>query len=294
MVKHAYLIMCHNNFQLLKKLLILLDDERNDIYLHIDKKSKVFDCQELLSCVKDSSLKLLKRINVNWGGYSQIEAELMLLKEATQKEHSYYHLLSGVDLPLKTQNEIHNFFEENSEKEFVSIDDVTNDDIIERIGKYYFFQDYIGRNIGYRSALLEHLESFSLKIQSVLNIKREALNSMEIFKGTNWFSITHKFAIYLLSKENDIRKNFKFGLCADELFLQTIIMNSAFRNNLVNDSLRYIDWKRGKPYTFTEEDYELLISSNKLFARKFDYNKSPEIIEHIFRELQCRKKIKTK
>ena len=218
MVKHAYLIMCHNNFQLLKKLLILLDDERNDIYLHIDKKSKVFDCQELLSCVKDSSLKLLKRINVNWGGYSQIEAELMLLKEATQKEHSYYHLLSGVDLPLKTQNEIHNFFEENSEKEFVSIDDVTNDDIIERIGKYYFFQDYIGRNIGYRSALLEHLESFSLKIQSVLNIKREALNSMEIFKGTNWFSITHKFAIYLLSKENDIRKNFKFGLCADELF----------------------------------------------------------------------------
>lgn len=38
--RHAYLIMAHNEWSLLNVLLSLLDDDRNDIYLHIDKKVK--------------------------------------------------------------------------------------------------------------------------------------------------------------------------------------------------------------------------------------------------------------
>lgn len=34
MRKHAYLIMAHNNFEQLKFLLGLLDDERNDIFFN--------------------------------------------------------------------------------------------------------------------------------------------------------------------------------------------------------------------------------------------------------------------
>lgn len=33
--KHAYLIMAHNNFDLLSLLLQLIDDARNDIYIYI-------------------------------------------------------------------------------------------------------------------------------------------------------------------------------------------------------------------------------------------------------------------
>ena len=40
MKKHAYLIIAHNQFALLKELLKSIDDERNDIYIHIDKKIK--------------------------------------------------------------------------------------------------------------------------------------------------------------------------------------------------------------------------------------------------------------
>ena len=38
MGRHAYLVMAHNEFELLGQLLELLDYEENDIYLHIDKK----------------------------------------------------------------------------------------------------------------------------------------------------------------------------------------------------------------------------------------------------------------
>ena len=38
--RHAYLIMAHNEWELLNTLLSLIDDTRNDIFLHIDKKVK--------------------------------------------------------------------------------------------------------------------------------------------------------------------------------------------------------------------------------------------------------------
>ena len=38
--RHAYLIMAHNEWELLNTLLSLIDDPRNDIFLHIDKKVK--------------------------------------------------------------------------------------------------------------------------------------------------------------------------------------------------------------------------------------------------------------
>ena len=37
--KHAYCIMAHGNWEQLQMLIDVLDDERNDIYLHIDKKA---------------------------------------------------------------------------------------------------------------------------------------------------------------------------------------------------------------------------------------------------------------
>ena len=34
---HAYLVAAHHQMQLLQILLHLIDDERNEIYLHVDK-----------------------------------------------------------------------------------------------------------------------------------------------------------------------------------------------------------------------------------------------------------------
>lgn len=45
-MKHAYLIIAHNNWWQLKQLIMLLDDEKQDIYVHIDSKRKDF-------CIRD-------------------------------------------------------------------------------------------------------------------------------------------------------------------------------------------------------------------------------------------------
>jgi len=38
--KHAYLILVHQFTLILETLIRLIDDERNDIYVHIDKKAR--------------------------------------------------------------------------------------------------------------------------------------------------------------------------------------------------------------------------------------------------------------
>lgn len=61
MKKHAYLIIAHNDFEILENLIILLDDMRNDIYIHIDVKVKKFDFEYFRSLVKNLESRYLKR-----------------------------------------------------------------------------------------------------------------------------------------------------------------------------------------------------------------------------------------
>lgn len=277
MKKHAYLIMAHNHFEFLKELLLALDDERNDIYLHVDKKAKDFPANDFSRFCQKSRLVLTERMSVHWGGYSQTACELLLLKTAAQNHYSYYHLLSGSDFPLKSQDEIHRFFKEHEGKEFLSFDAQTvSPHIKERISLYHFFRES-------SCPLAEPADMILGKIQKLFQVDRLKKTSFLLQKGPNWFSITDAFAQYVLSKEEWIQNYFHHSVCADELLLQTLAVNSAFMEHIFdpfgeNDSLgnlRYVDWKRGtenSPYVFQEEDREFLQKLPHLFARKFERN----------------------
>lgn len=57
------------------------------------------------------------------GGYSLVNAEMILLRKATEVGYyNHYHLLSGQDLPIQSQETIQKFFLKNSDKEFVGFD----------------------------------------------------------------------------------------------------------------------------------------------------------------------------
>lgn len=112
MNKHAYLIMAHNNWNILKLLLKALDREENDFYIHIDSKVSSFDEMMLDGVLKKSNLNFVERKNVKWADYSQIDVTLDLLQSAKSNyNYSYYHLLSGVDMPIKSSEYIYNYFE---------------------------------------------------------------------------------------------------------------------------------------------------------------------------------------
>ena len=288
--RHAYLIMCHTNFDQLNILLQLLDDKRNDIYLHIDKKTKNYSENEIRSHSVNSNLFFIKPMFINWGGDSQIKLEIKLLSEAVKTQHDYYHLISGMDLPLKTQDEIHSFFSQHFGYDFVSLEREHPHNIskcyMDRVNYYYVFQNYINRGSkGFlsklRNVFLSKLQNVHIRIQKLTNTNRTKHTNIEFQKGANWFSITHNTACYILNEFNKYKKYFRYTLCADELFLQTMLIHSPQVNRIKDENLRCIDWRRGNPYTFRLEDYDMLMNSNKLFARKFDINVDESIIYKI-------------
>lgn len=293
MKKHAYLIMAHNHFDLLQKELYLLDDERNDIFIHIDRKVKNVDEAYITEKVKQSRVYFIPRIDVKWGGYSVAQCTLNLLKFASgYEEYEYYHLLSGADLPIKTQDEIHAFFEANKGMEFISFDrPQIGQNEAKRVKRYYLFQDVYGRNHKiFPFVLLFALDKVTLKIQDMLKVDRFKKEKTMLQKGPEWFSITHELADLVIKKEQWIKKHFSYTRCCDEVFLQTIVNNSNRRTHIyqnglygekTNACLRKIDWGRGKPYTWRIEDFQELVDSEYLFARKFDPAIDCEIIEKL-------------
>lgn len=146
MQKHAYII-AHNELELLETLVRLLDDPRNDIYIHIDAKVKNFDFAYFKQLVQKSKLEFTpRRLSVTWGHSSQVMTELLLLQTAVNGEdpaqpYAYYHLLSGVDLPIKSNDNIHAFFEKNSGKKFVHFsENEPNSAFAARIRYYHLFR----------------------------------------------------------------------------------------------------------------------------------------------------------
>ena len=286
MYRQAYLIIAHRYDETFKTLLRMLDHDENDIYVHMDLKNKQFDEGDCRKLIKKSGIYFTKRTSVTWGGYSQINSELILLETATShRKYNYYHLLSGQDLPIKSNNEIMDFFKKHQGVEFVAFDK-ERFDCDDRVRYFYPLQEMVGRN---RKSLLGRISSAMTLFQKIVHLKRNA--KIQFQKGPNWFSITDDLARYVIEREEWIKKAFHDTICCDEVFLQTVVINSVFADriyqyastkNTEEAAMRLVDWERGGPYVFKSEDYSELLNSNMIFARKFDCQTDNNIVNKLY------------
>lgn len=296
-MKHAYCIVAFNNWTLLEKLIMLLDDERNDIYIHIDKNIKVYHIDHFKGFARYSRVFFLNRLSGSWGTPGLADIQLEFYKMATKTErYLYYHLLSGVCLPLKTQDEIHSFFDLHQGKEFVHFVSrpPVEEYIYKRYSLYHFFLKYVRGKGFFRKALLGVIgEKLSIMLQELFKIDRQSDIRNILSYGSNWSSVTHELAVYAVTQTDEIVKRTRHTFAPDECVLQTLVYHSDFKNNLYckdyNDNYianqRYIDWNRGNPFIWTANDYDELMNSGFLFARKFDMDTDSEIINRIYNEI---------
>jgi hypothetical protein len=287
------MIIAHNQFELLEKLILALDDERNDIFIHIDAKVKGFDFEYFKSLPRFSRIVFTdNRVNITWGDYSQVKTEIELLKTAVNNENAdkpyeYYHLISGVDLPIKSNDYIHTFFNDNKGKEFIHFTNNSVSDFdISRLKYYHLFRRR-------RNTFNKILAQIVLRAQILFRVDRLKGKDINVQKGCNWFSITGEFAHYIVENLNNYKDVFTYSYCGDETFVQTMLVNSPYKDNLYmpqcNNNhvacMRLIDWERGNPYIWRSEDFEIIRDSECIFARKFDINIDSDIIDRIMNEL---------
>ena len=273
-MKHAYLILAHNEPELLSLLVERLDDVRNDIYIHFDRKLSVLPDIKTLH----AGLCILKdRVDVRWADVSMLEAEYKLFHAVVDSgcEYSHHHLISGVDLPLKNQDYIHSFFAQHHGKEFVGLHQHPMNSHADRALHYWHPFTRSFRGSGCVFAIKRILRYLVVQTQILLGIRRNT--TIPFHKGGQWVSITRELIDYLLEQEDRAFTIFSRTFGADEYFVPTLIWDTPFMERLFDatdesrGAMRYIGWRAdGQLIDFTPQDLPALQQTEYLFARKFN------------------------
>lgn len=278
MGRYAYLIIAHNEFEILSLLVSMLDDERNDIYVHIDRKVK--NIPELRT--ERSSLYVLEdRIDVRWGNYSQIKCEYLLWESAfANGKYDFYHLISGTHLPLKSQNKIHSFFDGYYGKNVFSNLEKRNKDYQEILKVHrlnFCTRTYASPKVQV-STISQFFWKMFIAIQRWLNITIN--NDTQFYWANNWCGLSQNAVAYLIENKDKILKKYRWSFCGDEWFAPTELMSSELRKDNINIQYLYNTIGRNNASELDLTDLYMMESGDYCFARKFS-SKHSDIINWV-------------
>ncbi|SDY34782.1 Core-2/I-Branching enzyme [Ruminococcaceae bacterium YAD3003] len=284
MKKIAILILCHKLPNQVNDFISRFDSSRYDFIIHVDKKSNIqkdIVHNENVYFVPDEH-----RISVEWAVYSQVEAILSLIDTAVSiGSYEYYWLCSGQCFPIKNASYIDNFFEEADKNYMHVFEDLRFD----KRSDIYYPDWMIGKRLYQRiiKKLWIILTGGSKYTFSIFR-KSRPQGVEKLYHGSTWWCLKNETVVWMLdyiSNHPEYSEYYKNAVCPDEGFFHTLINISPFSGS-VDDYLVYVDWSEGKssPKTLSDSDYDTLMGSDKLLARKVDsesdlelYNKLLEI-----------------
>lgn len=275
----VHLIVAHNypSPKNLVRFVDLLKYEDDLVYIHVDLK---YDVSDFKSCFSNhANVRFIKnRVKVYWAAYSMVQATINSFKEilAEVKDFDFLNLLSAQDYLLKPISSFHEFLQTHPGKTFMHCLDVNTEwtEAKSRVSQY-------------------HLTNFRFpgkyQLQNLINLilpQRKIPRNMTIVGRSQWFTIAKNHIDYIVTTINNNPRLvlfFKLTWGPDEFIFQTILFNSIYKDDIINNNLRFIDWSEGKknPKIFTRNDLNLLTESNQFFARKFDLNVDSTIFDLI-------------
>ncbi|MBC7486607.1 MAG: hypothetical protein H7282_07630 [Cytophagaceae bacterium] len=283
-MKQALLITAYRDFNHLIDIIQFFDNDEFECYIHIDKK--YFPDEAIVKKIRSlPSVKLLSNhYTVNWGGRNHLRSCLLLVEEALKNtECVYFHLISGQDFPVKGLTYFKSFASSNR-KDYITHYKMPYKNWIHggmnRVEYYNFYDVFDAKKNG---QWIQRL----LTWQQQIGFKRKLSNKVPpLYAGDTWWSLTKETLQYVIDytqKKPYLLSRMKHTFCAEEMYFQTIIMNSPYAQNVVNDNLRYIDWTSGRsgspahPDVLDNSDLDKLKSSSALFGRKFQSPVSDEL-----------------
>jgi Core-2/I-Branching enzyme len=297
----AYIISVYKYPDQLIRLVQRLNMRTSVFLIHVDKRTDKTQYREMVSGLNHlANVVFLKRHNCHWGDFGHVRATLKGLAHLFQNEvkFDYLFLLTGQDYPIKSNACIEKFLSEANGKEFISYYAFPNeswggDGGLRRIELWHFrfLADWPFRFLDafiHLPSKREFKSRVKWAIYSSVNRmfnKRRLPGNMKPFGGPGYWCITRECAKFINDFTNSnpgFVKFFKYVDIPDEIFFHTIILNSCFAQKVVNDDLRCIDISAGQgPRIWRKRDFEILIKSKALIARKFDTSIDSEILDLI-------------
>ncbi len=275
-MKVANIIIAHKYPAQLARMIKAFEHESVHHFIHLDAKA---DINSFLFIEKLPRVKFItKRCSVNWAGFGGVQCTLNAFEEVLESgiDFDYVNLITGQDYPIKPIQNFLDFLTLNRDKDFFQFQHAETEwlEAVHRFRRYHLTELNIkGR---YR---FENLINFLMP-------KRKVVNTYEIYGRSAYFTITLdcvKFIQASLAQNIDYIKYFKTVWAPDEMFFQTLLLNSIWKDKIVNNNLRHIEWfpKVANPKIFTSQDFSNLNNSPAFIARKFDEKIDVEILNQI-------------
>ena len=276
-MRQAILITAYRDIPMLKRLVDYFDDDF-ELFVHVDKR-----CQESLTSLnKRERLHLFRTYAVEWGDYKHLLAIVMLIREAySHPDLEYFHLITGSDYPCKSLADFKTFCKEHHNDNYLEHFPLPHPDWgseggLNRI-QYWWLRPNIHRSNG------AWVTRKLVNLQRRIGIKRSfKYFNGNLYGGSTYWSLSRKavgLAVdYFVHHPNYLRR-FRHTSIAEEICLPTLLSNSGI--TIINNYMRYIDWglDGANPQVLTEKDYNNIVASGALFARKMKSDTSYELIK---------------
>jgi len=332
-MKFAYLINAHKNAKHVVRLIDRLNNDRTDFVIHVSKTCEIGFWKEIKGLTKSyQNVYFCKREKSIHAGFAIVQATINGMETLIKvgSKFDYFHLLSGQDYPIKKNEDIFDYFENNAGNEYMYYwkmfpsknEEYFNDHPwgshrqsfrLDRfnfpwLGKTFTIPELQSRRLldksfyltlkiflfelkKYRKLGTIKEEFWRLFFSRILPEKRNHDVDFTFYGGKTWFSFTRGLIEHIISERHNTPKwkvFFQYSLIPDEMYFHSIVMDSKFSKNVVNDYLREVEWAGGDdfhPVFWFKKDLERLTKSKNFWARKFDDNVDNEIIDLIDEKL---------
>lgn len=268
----AFVIAAHKNPEQVVRLVRRLASDRAAFILHVDRRASAEIEAAIRAGTSDvEDVHFVERHRCYWAGFGVVAAMLDAFDLLLERNVGFTHavLLSGQDYPLRPTAEIERFFADGEGQTFMKCAPLPTPFWVEgglsRIEDWYL----VSRR----------------RVRVRVPWRRSIPGGLTPHGGETWGSFARPMAAYIrefVQHNPRYVRFFRHVLHANELFFQTIMMNSPLSHSVVQDDLRYIDWSVDPgPALLRTSDFERLAESGKLFARKFDVAVDGAILDQL-------------
>jgi Core-2/I-Branching enzyme len=277
----AYIVSAYKYFEQLNRLVHRLHDVGVGVFIHVDERSGAIDT--LVEATRGlGNVHFLDRHPCVWGDFGHVAASLKGIEAIVRQavRFDYVILLTGQDYPIKTTRQIRDTLQRADGRSFMNYFPLPTSEWegggLDRIQRWHVHT--ANRHL----VLPPRGWSFP---------KRRFPRGFRPFGGSSYWCLAwecvwhvHQFA----RAHPRFVDFFRHVDVPDELFFQTVLLNSPLGERIVNDDLRHIEWRdhtSGSPSVLTSSDFPAIQASPKLFARKFDATVDAKVLDMVDQRL---------
>ncbi|HEV2376835.1 MAG TPA: beta-1,6-N-acetylglucosaminyltransferase [Streptosporangiaceae bacterium] len=286
----AYIILAHKLPDQLARLVRRLHHPQDLVLVHIDAKSDQAPFEQALADLTGPNVRLCRqRFAIHWGGFGEVRAARSALGLAFELGHwSHAVLLSGQDYPIKSQSEIRGFLAAHADASFMfssASRDPWPADGRQGNDTWYWDGNLLRLRLRYYRVgryLVPLPGWWHWGIPGLARIP----GGLRLRQGSAWWAMHRPAAQWVLDygdRRPEVQRFFSRALIPAENYFQMLFDASPFRDQLVQDDLHFQCWDRWHPRVLSEADLGPLLASHKLFARKFDADQHPGVLDELDR-----------